>query len=172
MQPGLFWCEDLREARRQLMAAGESPKVAMSSPAQYCGLRLRRGTRIQELPEEHEVLRRWCEALNQEYRAQRLAGLAHEIFLKLLKAKREVPGAAERQKTLAAQDSKRAVRLRADGRLRAGPRGAGEAGLCGQRANSAGAVRRLPQREDAARERAAHVFFIPASHCRSAHLAS
>ena len=27
-------------------------------------------------------------------------GLAHEIFLKLLKAKREVPGAAERQKTL------------------------------------------------------------------------
>ena len=42
------------------------------------------------------MLRRWCEALNQEYRGQRLAGLAHEIFLKLLKAKREVPGAAER----------------------------------------------------------------------------
>ena len=40
VQPGLFWCEDLREARRQLMAAGESPKVAISSPAQYCGLRL------------------------------------------------------------------------------------------------------------------------------------
>ena len=36
-------------------------------------------------------------------------GLAHEIFLKLLKAKREVPGAAERQKTLAAQDGKRAL---------------------------------------------------------------
>ena len=53
----------------------------------------------------------------------------------------------------------RAVRLRADG-LRAGPRGAGEAGLCGQRANSAGAVRRLPQREDAARERA-HEFGEP-----------
>ena len=158
VQPGLFWCEDLREARRQLMAVGESPKVAISSPAQYCGLRLRRGTRIRELPEEHEVLRRWCEALNQEYRGQRLAGLAHEIFLKLLKAKREVPGAAERQKTLAAQD---AVRLRADGRLRAGPRGAGEAGLCGQRANFAGAVRRLPQREDAARERAAHEFGEP-----------
>ena len=35
VQPGLFWCEDLREARRQLMA-GESPKVAISSPAQYC----------------------------------------------------------------------------------------------------------------------------------------
>ena len=50
----------------------------------------------------------------------------------------------------------RAVRLRADGHLRAGPRGAGEAGLCGQRANFAGAVRRLPQREDAEGERAAH----------------
>ena len=109
VQPGLFWCEDLREARRQLMAAGESPKVAISSPAQYCGLRLRRGARIRELPEEHEVLRRWCEALGQEYRGQRLAGLAHEIFLKLLKAKREVPGAAERQKTLAAQDGKCAL---------------------------------------------------------------
>ena len=105
VQPGLFWCEDLREAQRQLMAAGESPKVAISSPAQYCGLRLRRGTRIRELPQKHEVLRRWCEALGH----QRLAGLAHEIFLKLLKAKREVPGAAERQKTLAAQDGKRAL---------------------------------------------------------------
>ena len=51
----------------------------------------------------------------------------------------------------------RAVRLRADGRhLRAGPRCAGAAGLCGQPANSAGAVRRLSQREDAERERAAH----------------
>ena len=65
----------------------------------------------------------------------------------------EDPGRAGRQV--------RAVRLRADGRLRAGPRGAGEAGLCGQRANSAGAVRRLPQREDAARERAAHEFGEP-----------
>ena len=45
------------------------------------------------------MLRRWCKALEQEYRGQRLA---HKIFLKLLKAKREVPGAAERQKTLTA----------------------------------------------------------------------
>ena len=37
VQPGLFWCEDLREARRQLMAAGESPKVAISSPAHTAG---------------------------------------------------------------------------------------------------------------------------------------
>ena len=61
----------------------------------------------------------------------------------------EDPGRAGRQA--------RAVRLRADG-LRAGPRGAGEAGLCGQCADFAGAVWRLPQREDAARERAAHEF--------------
>ena len=90
-------------------AHGRRREPAISSPAQHCGLRLRRGTRIRELPEEHEVLRRWCEALNQEYRGQRLAGLAHEIFLKLLKAKREVPGAAEKQKTLAAQDGKCAL---------------------------------------------------------------
>ena len=49
------------------------------------------------------------EALGHEHRGQRLAGLAHEIFLKLLKAKREVPSAAERQKTLAG----RAARLTA-----------------------------------------------------------
>ena len=55
------------------------------------------------------MLRRWCEALNQEYRGKRLEGLAQEIFLKMLKAKREVPGAAERQKTLAAQDGKCAL---------------------------------------------------------------
>ena len=145
-----------RRGRRQLVAVGESPKVAISSPAQYCGLRLRRGTRIRELPEEHEVLR-------QEYRGQRLAGLARKIFLKLLKAKREVPGAAERQKTLAAQDGKCALcgcGLTGTCELDR-PRGAGEAGLCGQRANFAGAVRRLPQREDAARERAAHEFGEP-----------
>ena len=69
-------------------------------------------------------------------------------------AEAEDPGRAGRQV--------RAVRLRADGRhLQAGPRGAGEAGLCGQRADFAGAARRLPQREDAARERAAHEFGEP-----------
>ena len=66
------------------------------------------GHRIRELPEEHKVLRRWC-ALGQKHIGQRLAGLAHEIFLKLLKAKHKVSGAAERQKTLAAQDGKRAL---------------------------------------------------------------
>ena len=66
----------------------------------------------------------------------------------------------EAEGALAAQDGK-CARLPADGHLQAGPRGAGEAGLCGQRANFAGAVRRLPQREDAARERAAHEFGEP-----------
>ena len=60
--------------------------MAISSPAQYCGLRLRRATR--QLPEEREVLRR-CEAPGR---------LGARDFLKLLKAKRKVPGAAERQK--------------------------------------------------------------------------
>ena len=105
VEPGLFWREELREARRQLMAAGHSPKVALSSPAQYCGLKLRRGMRVRELPEEHEVLRRWCEALH-EYRGQRLAGLAHEVFLNLLKPKRETPPATERQRILADQGDK------------------------------------------------------------------
>ena len=54
----LFWCEDLRKARRQLIL-----KVAISSAAQYCGLRLRRAQGSES----------WCEAL----------ALAHEIFLKL-----------------------------------------------------------------------------------------
>ena len=90
--------------RREPQGGHQQPGAVLRAEAE-------RGTRIRELPEEHEVLRRWCEALNQEqeYRGQRLAGLAHEIFLKLLKAKREVPGAAERQKTLAVQDGKCAL---------------------------------------------------------------
>ena len=80
------------------------------------------------------------------------AGLAHEIFLKLLKAKREVP--VRRRGRRPWPGALRGCGLMAG--LRAGPRGAGATGLCGQRTNSAGAVRRLSQREDAERERAAH----------------
>ena len=152
VQPGLFWCEDLREAWRQLMAAGESPKVAISSPAQYCGLRLRRGTRIRELPEEHEV--RGAQPGVPGPAPGRLG--ARDFFEA---AEGEAGGArrgGEAEDTGRAGRQVRAVRLRADGHLRAGPRGAGEAGLCGQRANFAGAVQRLPQREDAEGERAAH----------------
>ena len=120
------------------MAAGESPKVTLSSPSQYSGLRLRCGMRIRELPEEHELLRRWCEGLDQEYRGQRLAGLAHEVFLKLLKAKREVPTAAQRQEVLAVQQGLCALWLHGDAeRLRAGPRCAGAAALRRQRAAAA-----------------------------------
>ena len=90
-----------------------------------------------------------------------LAGFAHEIFLKLLKAKREVPGAAERQKTLAAQDGKCALC------------GCGLTGACELdhvvpvRQAFAGSVQTLqalcglPQREDAEGERAAHEFGEP-----------
>ena len=44
-----------------------------------------------------------------EIPGQRLAGLAHEVFLKLLKAKREVPTAAQRQEVLAVQQGLRAL---------------------------------------------------------------
>ena len=156
VQPGLFWCEDLREARRQLMAVGESPKVAISSPAQYCGLDPRaaggaRGAAEVVRGAQPGVpgpapgrlgARDFFEAAEGEAGGARRGGEAED------------PGRAGRQV--------RAVRLRADDRhLRAGPRGAGEAGLCGQRANFAGAVRRLPQREDAARNHAAHEFGEP-----------
>ena len=47
-------------ARGEAAAHGRRREPARC-PAQYCGLRLGRGTRIRELPEEHEVLRRWCE---------------------------------------------------------------------------------------------------------------
>ena len=114
VQPG----EDLREARRQLMAAGESPKVAISSPAQYCGLRLRRGTRIRVRGAQPGVqgpapgrlgAQDFFEAAEGEAGSARRGGEAED------------PGRAGRQA--------RAVRLRADGRhLRAGPCGAGEAG--------------------------------------------
>ena len=96
--------------------------------------------RIRELPEEHELLRRWCEGLDQEYRGQRLAGLAHKVFLKLLKAKREVPTAAGGPGRAAGLV--RAVWLHGDAeRLRAGPRCAGAAALRRQRAAAAGALR-------------------------------
>ena len=88
-------------------------------------------------------------------------GAPHRVLLGLRRALLHVEGceagAAERQKTLAAQDGKCALC------------GCGLTGTCepvrqafaGERANFAGAVRRLPQREDAARERAAHEFGEP-----------
>ena len=111
---------------------------APSNPAQYCGPRLSKdpraagGARGVPGPAAGRAgARDLPEAAQGETRGAQCGGEAEDL------------GRAGRQV--------RPVRLRADGRhLRAGPRGAGEAGLCGQRANSAGAVRQLPQREDAA----------------------
>ena len=77
-------------------APAQSPKVAISSPAQYCGLRLRRGTRIQELPQNRGRGQRLDlpEAAEGETRGARRGGEAED------------PGRAGRQA--------RAVRLRAD----------------------------------------------------------
>ena len=78
------------------MAVGKSPKVAISSPAQYCGLRAEAG---HQDPRAAGEARGAAEVVRgaQPGVGASVAGLAHEIFLKLLKAKREVPGAAERR---------------------------------------------------------------------------
>ena len=110
---------------RKLMAAGKSPKAVLrAAEAGHQDPRAAGG---------REMLRRWCEALRQEY----LAGLAHELFLKLLKAKREVARRRGRRPWPRRTASARCA-LRADGRhLRAGPRGAGKAAF-GQRADFGG----------------------------------
>ena len=68
------------------MAVGRWPSAARA----VLRAKAEAGTRIQELPEEHEVLRRWD-------------------LPEAAKAKREVPSAAERQKTLAGQGGKCAL---------------------------------------------------------------
>ena len=68
----------------------QSPKVAISSPAQYCGLRLG-GAQCEAQP---GVLG---------------PALGAQDFFEAAEGEREVPGAAERQKTLAAQDGKCAL---------------------------------------------------------------
>ena len=84
VQPGLFWCEDLRAApahgrRREPQGGHQQPGA---------------------------VLRAEAEAGHQDPRA---AGGARGGAEVVREAKREVPGAVERQKTLAAQDGKRAL---------------------------------------------------------------
>ena len=83
------------------------PKVAISSPAQHCGLRLRRH-QDPRLLEEHEVLRRWCEALRLEQLQKNLVRQAGQALAPVLLVEREVPGGGE-AKTLAAQDGKCAL---------------------------------------------------------------
>ena len=59
--------------RREPQGGHQQPGAVLRAKAEA-------GPRIRELPEEHEVLRRSCEALNQEYRGQRLAGLRTRFF--------------------------------------------------------------------------------------------
>ena len=119
MQPSRS-CSGARTCGRR--GASSWPPARAQGGHEQPGAVLRAKTRIRA-----RGARRWCEALGQESRAS-------------AEAKREVPGAAERQKTLAAQDGK--------------PRcGCGlTAGTC-ELARGAG-VRRLPQQDK--RERAAH----------------
>ena len=55
VQPGLFLVRGPARGEAPAYGRWQDPKVAIAA-AQNCGLRLRRGTRIRELSEEHEVL--------------------------------------------------------------------------------------------------------------------
>ena len=105
VQPGLFWCKDLCEARRQLMAADESLKVHQQ-PGAILRAKAEAGHEDPRAAGGARGAAEWCKALNQKYRGQRLAGLAHEIFLKLLKAKAPRGGEAE---DLAALDGRQGL---------------------------------------------------------------
>ena len=80
VQPGLFWCEDLRDRRREPQGGHQQPGAVLRAEAEAGHQDPRAAGGAQGAAAE--VVR----ALNQEYRGQRLAGLAHKIFLKLLKA--------------------------------------------------------------------------------------
>ena len=56
---------------------------------------------ICELPEDAEALQAWMERFGLKYRGQRLAGATNEVFLRLLRAQREVP--QQREQILASQ---------------------------------------------------------------------
>ena len=86
------------------MAAGESPKVAISSPA-YCGLRLRR----HQDPRAAGGARGAAEVVRGAS-TKNTGASAWPAWRKLkLQGETEGAGAAERQKTLAAQDGKCAL---------------------------------------------------------------
>ena len=106
---GHFYTEDLEQVRRELLAEGHCPKVVMRSMSEWRCLRLRvRGGEdcvICAFHEDVEVLQAWMGRLGLPYRGQRLAGAASEVFLHLLKARRDPPGS--RQAVLAEQDHQR-----------------------------------------------------------------
>ena len=103
---GHFYAEDLEQVRRELLAEGHCPKVVMRSMSEWRCLRLRvRGGEdcvICAFHEDLEVLQAWMGRLGLPYHGQRLAGAASEVFLRLLKARRDPPGS--RQAVLAEQD--------------------------------------------------------------------
>ncbi|CAE7238133.1 unnamed protein product [Symbiodinium natans] len=103
---GHFYTEDLEQVRRELLAEGHCPKVVMRSMSEWRCLRLRvRGGEdcvISAFHEDLDVLQAWMGRLGLPYCGQRLAGAASEVFLHLLKARRDPPGS--RQALLAEQD--------------------------------------------------------------------
>ena len=102
---GHFYTEDLEQVRRELLAEGHCPKVVMRSMSEWRCLRLRCAAAscvICAFHEDLDVLQAWMGRLGLPYRGQRLAGAASEVFLHLLKARRDPPGS--RQAVLAEQD--------------------------------------------------------------------
>ena len=83
----------------------------LRSSVEYSALKLRikKGEPcvIRQLPEEAEVLEQWLEKLplNAPYRGQRMASLAHEVLMQLIKAERKQPDAEKRKAILEEQNS-------------------------------------------------------------------
>ena len=92
LEPGHFWTKNLQLARSRLLGQEHQPKVAMRGLVEWRYLRLRvKGGDcvIHELPEDAEVLQAWMSKLGFDYRGQRLAAVASEVFASLLKARRD-----------------------------------------------------------------------------------
>ena len=111
-ESGIFWTTtSLETIRSQLLAAGHSPRVMLRSSTEYSALKLRvkKGDPcvIRELPEEADVLEQWLEKLPMKtpYRGQRMAGLAHEVLMQLIKAERAQPDPQTRRRILEQQNS-------------------------------------------------------------------
>ena len=92
IESGHFWAEDLRKVRATLLAQGHQPKATMRSLCDWRALRLRVRDApdcvVTQYPEDAEILQAWMQKLGLEYRGQRLAGAATEVFQHLLKARR------------------------------------------------------------------------------------
>ena len=111
-ESGIFWTTThLTTIRSQLLAAGHSPRVMLRSSVEYSALKLRikkgQPCIIRGLPEEAEVLEQWLQKLplNAPYRGQRMASLAHEVLMQLIKAERKQPDSEARKAVLEQQNS-------------------------------------------------------------------